>query len=177
VPSTRLSVEQRGRNLYVTVAHWPEGSGSDDYVDSCNVAAVGLDGRWHHLLGDALNGRLSDNEGAAKGRVLYLYQWRLGQGYLPTAGLAYHISRSGRGSIQVSAVGTTEDLVAGDTIPAIGLLLLCAQRIALVASLGGGQLQWICKNADQATYAKEVFGFRRKRVLQHGDLLMERSPV
>lgn len=160
----------------VRVSHWPEGSRTDDYVTSCNLLGVRHEDLWVSPgVLNAFGQRLANRDGRAKGRVLYLKQYRLGRGHVVTAGLAYHIERRGE-LLQVTDFAVVDSLVEADVLPAVGTLLLCAQQIAVRAPFNRGHLQWICHNRETEALAQGIFEFRRVRRLSHGDVLMERPP-
>ena len=170
-----VRVEQIG--WVVRVSRWPEGSRSDDYVTSCNLLTVRHEDLWASRgVVDAFGTRLANRNGRAKGRVLYLKQYRLSRGHVVTAGLAYHVEPRGE-LVQVTDFAVVDSLVTSDVLPAIGKLLLCAQRICLIAPFNHGRLQWICRNRETEALAQGIYEFTRVGRLQRGDVLMERAPV
>jgi hypothetical protein len=176
----RIEVQPQKIGLVVRVNRWPEGSRSDDYIYSCNLTDVHTARRWrqnplalHHEFGL----RLARNHGEAKGRVLYLFQYRLLRGHVPTCGLAYHVEPRGGPFLQVTDIVVGNTVPEADVVPAADKLLLCAQRVTQVAGLNGGHLQWICKNEDQVRAAEYYYGFKKRRRLDDGEMLMERPPV
>jgi hypothetical protein len=170
-----VRVERIG--LVVRVSHWPDGSRAEDYITSCNLLAVRHEDIWSARgVLDAFGNRLAHRDGKAKGRVLYLKQYRLGRGHMVTSGLAYHVEPQGD-LLQVTHFAVADSMLKTDVLPAIAKLLLCAQRIALVAPLNHGHLQWICRNSDQVSMAERIYDFKRIARLPHGDVLMERPPV
>jgi hypothetical protein len=164
--------------LVVKVRHWPGASRSEDYVSSCNVMPVEHSDHWTDTgVVNSFGQRLAQRNGRAKGRVLYLKQLRLGRGHVLTGGLSYHVDPPRGGLLQVTRVAVIDTMPELDVVPAISKLLLCAQRIALVAPLNHGRLQWICTSRDEESAAERFYDFRRVARLDHGRSLMERPPV
>jgi hypothetical protein len=176
----RIEVEPQKIGLVVRVNRWPEGRRLDDYIYSCNLVNVHTGKKWIHnplALHHEFGLRLARNHGEAKGRVLYLFQYRLLRGHVPTCGLAYHVEPRGGLSLQVTDIVVGDTVMEADVVPAAEKLLLCAQRITQTAGLNGGCLQWICRNDVQVHAAEHYYGFKKRQRLENGEMLMERPPV
>jgi hypothetical protein len=146
----------------VKVDAWPRKS-PDTTVSSCNVVECQLnEDRWPHPLVNSVRSRLANNDGKAKGRVLYALETLLFPTRTEAFGLlTYHIDP--RRGLQVMQVGTATDVYRESRqVAMIGLLLECAQAIATKAGIKAGRIEWILPNGTMLNEACDIYGFERK---------------
>lgn len=147
----------------VTVNRWPlvdPGLGVlAFYVSSCNVCGDQCSDplRW---TGDAISSvrkRLVNNDGEAKGRVLFVFSRDAFGHEMPVAVLAYHFPTNGTimvlgANVALDCREQTRRLVAG--------LLACAEAIARKSASGRTPiLKWKNSNPERVREICEAYGF------------------
>lgn len=118
-------------------------------------------GAWSDLCVEKVRRRLNDNDGDAKGRVLFLIgeDWFRKQACLGV--LTFHLPRAG--TVKVLHVETALGTASEKRAHVVMALLLCAQRIARES--GGGassRLEWTVRNASRARDISERYGFHEQ---------------
>lgn len=155
----------------VSVRGWPIRSkrlGVLSYsISSCNVCGNLLDKeRWSEDCIKKLHRRL-DEEGMAKGRVLFLVgeDW---WGHKTVVGLlAFHVPQ--RGTVRVLVLEAANDIAPERRTPLFAALLLCAQYIARESDGGNtSRLEWLVTNRGRANDLCARYGFREQTVDRDG---------
>jgi hypothetical protein len=170
---TGITTYRRNEELYVKVDGWPFGAGTrkKPYVCSCNVCEDPANADWADEVAKRIVSRCRNNNGARKGRVLYLIDYALG-GYRPVAAVTYHVTP--KNVLQVLAAGVTTQVLSTEVEFDISTLLACGDAIAIKAGLKD-RVEWLCEDEEEANDICQDYEFGSGRRIDRGRFIVRRQ--
>jgi hypothetical protein len=151
-----IRVEKKKEHTIVIVDGW--GAKDQFVVKSCNVEKPNLDKDWPKSVREAVNRRLSQDGGAAEGRVLTLFKLFFKGEATTAAVLLFHLEA--RGLILILRVGTPSG-VDRDYLAAVGVLLVsCAKAVAREIDAGASAIRWRVYTDAEEKFARSL-GFTK----------------